>query len=136
MTTNKIDKKTKEGLAVWAKTENNEVYHYVPRDERITWYAKEVEGIITVEDISYKGGLVTVKATLPIKSDFTQGVGSCRLTNPNTEDPAGLAYKKAIDNALQAIGVGMILEDGQPISSLNRGVTPEEAVNAAFSQLP
>ena len=136
MTTNKtIEKKTKEGFTIWAKTENSQVYHYVQRDERITWYGKE-EGNITVDETSCKGGLVTVKVTLPIKSDFTQGIGSCRLTNPNTEDPAGVAYKKAIDNALQAIGVGMTLEDGRPISSLNREVTPEEAVNAAFSQLP
>lgn len=136
MTTNKIDKKTKEGFAVWAKTENNEVYHFVQREERFAWYS-ENEGVTVIEETLLKKGIVTVKVQLTWRSDFSHGIGSCRLDNQNTEDPAGLAYKKAVDNGLQILGVGVILEDGQPVSSLNRNLTPGEVVEKAMaSELP
>lgn len=128
--------KTKEGFTVWSKVEDGEIYHYVPRDERLTYLQKK-EILVTVEKVTTKKGLVTVTVTLGLGSDYHQGIGSCRIANPNTEDHVGLAYKKAIDNALQTMGVGVTLKDGSPISSLNRGVTAEEAIeNALNSQLP
>lgn len=135
MTTNKINQ-TKEGFSVLTKEENGEIYNYVPRDERLTYLANS-EIPVTAEEILITNEIVVVKVTLAVKSDFHQAVGSCRLTNTNTEDHAGLAYKKAVDNALQTLGVGLILKDGTPVSSLNRGLTQEEKVKSAMnSQLP
>lgn len=134
--TSKTTKKTKEGFSVWAKAEDGEIYHYVPRDDRFT-YLGEKEILITVEETLITEGLVTVKVTLGIGSDYHQGTGSCRIANTNTEDPAGLAYKKAVDNALQTMGVGITLADNTPISSLNRAITAEEAVKSAMeAKLP
>lgn len=135
-TTNTLNEQTKEGFSVWAKAEKGDVYHYVARDERLTFLA-ENEILVTVEDAFIKKGIAIVKVTLGYKSDFQQGVGSCRIANPNTEDHLGLAYKKAVDNALVVMGVGLTLKNGKPISSLNRGLTPEEVVDAAMnSELP
>lgn len=134
--TTRTTNKTKEQFSVWAKSEDGEIYHYVPRDDRFT-YLEEREILITVGKTLITEGLVTVKVTLGIGSDYHQGIGSCRIANTNTEDPAGLAYKKAVDNALQTLGVGMTLENGQPISSLNRAISAEEAVKSAMeAKLP
>lgn len=132
-TTNNTQQQTKEGFSVWAKKEDGEIYNYVPRDERLTYLAKN-EIPVTAEEILITNEIVVVKVTLGIKSDFHQAVGSCRLSSTDTKDHAGLAYKKAVDNALQTLGVGIVLEDGKPISSLNRDLTEKEKVEAAMTE--
>lgn len=136
MTTKILEQQTKEGFSVMSKNEDGEIYNYVPRDERLTYLVKK-DIPVTVEKVFIKKGLITINVTLGLGSDYHQGTGSCRIANPNTEDPAGLAYLKAVDNALKTMGVGLTLKNGQPISSLNRSLTPEEKVESAMnSQLP
>lgn len=136
MATNILEQQTKEGFSIWAKAEDGEIYNYVHRDERVTWLEQN-EIMVTVEQLLVQDGLAIVQVSLGVKSDFCHGVASTKIADPSTEDHIGLAYKKAIDNALRSLGVGLTLEDGKSISSLNRKLTAEDALKVAMnSQLP
>ena len=82
--TNKFSEKTKEGFTIWQKTEDGKLFHFVQREERINHLA-ENDASVTVKKFEIKKGIVIVKVVVGWRSDFFQGIGSCKISNPNTE---------------------------------------------------
>ena len=127
ITTNKLT--TKEGYQVISQVQEDEVYHFVPREERLKYL--EQNGLIaTIDKLTVKDGVVFCRVIIEANAANYHGTASCRLDNTKTDDHAGLAFSKAVDNALRVMGVGLRLKNGASISTLNRLLTPEEK-NAA-----
>ena len=126
-TTNKIT--TKEGYQVISQVQEDEVYHFVPREERLKYL--EQNGLVTtIDKLTVKDGVVLCRVIIEANAANYHGTASCRLDNVKTDDHAGLAFSKAVDNALKVMGVGLRLKNGASVSTLNRLPTPEEK-NAA-----
>ncbi len=123
---------TEEGFLVKSKVLENEIYHYVPRDERIMWLKQEGL-VVSIETIEVKDGLIWCSLIIG-GHDHYHGLGSCKVDDTETRDHAGLAFKRAIDNALQAMGVGLKLKSGDSVSSLNRKLTATEQVEAELEK--
>ena len=130
-TTNKLT--TKEGYRVISQTQEGEVYHYVPREERLRFLEKN--GLVaTIDKLTVKKGVVFCRVIIEANATNYHGTASCRLDNTRTDDHAGLAFSKAVDNALKVMGVGLTLKNGASVSSLNRSLTQDEKMEQVLNE--